>query len=756
MRRFVPMLLLLSVLVTGADGPPSASARSSPLVARVGSPRLLYTSDWSGTREIYTIDPSHPGSIAQVTFGHEPSCDPLVVACGFSDVVPSPNGRHVAFESFDAYVTGSLYVSRPDGRARRRVARFDECSHDVAWAPDSRRFAYVLNCSWIYVARADGSGSRRLSYGRDPSWSPDGRSLALVDGRELWIARDGRFQRIANDVDSYAWSPTGKLLAIATSSTESHFEFTQVATIRPNGTDRRQLNEGSVVDGYVWSPSGRWLALSPVTHGNDPGELDIVRPNGTDRHRFTDRSVFTGWTWSSDDRYIGYEGYSGLTVLDVARATTTQLGPYTSNRWSRKGHLLAFSTASGISIFDPTNGTTHRLTPDRGSLISWAPDDRSIAYGTYDIRLVSLAGRVRTIVAGSGTAGGSIASVTWIKPTGPLHYRKPERRSVATVAADQLTAPWPIERIAADGNRVLYVTCGHLFLWTPATRDVVQAEPAASLTPKCSTPGHYLAFDVYDVALTGDRIAFGDRWGNMSQGWELYQQPLADPAAVQRVPGNDAGYAICTVGDAGLGDLAGAGDLLVFSRWHELFPPDQCGPIVSQQIYRLDAAGCPCPLIATAPGPLLPADADGGRIVAVGANETELLDSNGKQLLSVPMHAAAAQLSGSHLVVVVQGQLRDYDATTGALMHAWPLPDVQSGGPCGSPHGCRAVQLELEDAARDLAVYVLNDEVHVVQLQNGTDMTIGKGMLARFMDAGLVYADGANLRLVPFDQLPLR
>jgi hypothetical protein len=65
------------------------------------------------------------------------------------------------------------------------------------------------------------------------------------------------------------------------------------------------------------------------------------------------------------------------------------------------------------------------------------------------------------------------------------------------------------------------------------------------------------------------------------------------------------------------------------------------------------------------------------------------------------------------------------------------------------------VRLELEDAARGLAAYVLEGEVHVVQLENGADTTIAKGTTARFMADGLVYADGADLHLVPFGMLPM-
>jgi hypothetical protein len=148
---------------------------------------------------------------------------------------------------------------------------------------------------------------------------------------------------------------------------------------------------------------------------------------------------------------------------------------------------------------------------------------------------------------------------------------------------------------------------------------------------------------------------------------------------------------------------------------------------------------------------------NGDRIVAVGTNETEVLDSSGNLLLALPVRAAAAQLSGSNLVVVVQGQLRDYDAATGALLHAWALPDAPSGSPCASPHpeGCPVVQLELEDASRDLAAYLLNGYLHVMQFTNRTDQTVPKSATAaRFLDTGLAYADGAELHLVTFDKLP--
>jgi hypothetical protein len=51
---------------------------------------------------------------------------------------------------------------------------------------------------------------------------------------------------------------------------------------------------------------------------------------------------------------------------------------------------------------------------------------------------------------------------------------------------------------------------------------------------------------------------------------------------------------------------------------------------------------------------------------------------------------------------------------------------------------------------------VLDGQVHLLRLAEGQDATVGAGTLARFMDAGLVYADSTHLHLIPYAQLPLR
>jgi hypothetical protein len=151
-------------------------------------------------------------------------------------------------------------------------------------------------------------------------------------------------------------------------------------------------------------------------------------------------------------------------------------------------------------------------------------------------------------------------------------------------------------------------------------------------------------------------------------------------------------------------------------------------------------------------GFLFTADVDAGRALVYGANETVVLDRDGNRLLSIPVSPLAAQLAGRDVVTRLAGEIRVYDAQAGVLMHAWALPNVASGPVCAWRY-CVPKRLVLQDAARGIVAYTLDGQLHLLRLETGKDSVVGPGQLARFMDAGLVYANGARLRLVPFASL---
>jgi hypothetical protein len=109
----------------------------------------------------------------------------------------------------------------------------------------------------------------------------------------------------------------------------------------------------------------------------------------------------------------------------------------------------------------------------------------------------------------------------------------------------------------------------------------------------------------------------------------------------------------------------------------------------------------------------------------------------------------------TEVVVLVPNELRIY-APSGGLRRSWPLPSASVGRDCSyysEPQCVETAELKLQDATGALAAYVFHGEVHVLRLEDGRDSIVGQGSEARFMDDGLVYADGARVRVIPWVSL---
>jgi len=694
-------LLAVVVSASGAQVDAVVAAHNAPI-----SPRILYSSDWSGTGQIYAVDPSRRGATGQLTFGRAPACLTGSPPCGFAAATPSPNGRRVLFWDYETLVGGgrTLFVSRADGRARLRLGPLG--SHrEAVWAPDSRRIAYT-GTGGIHVVNADGSADRLVSGTRDrdvaPAWSRDSRSLAFI-------------------------SPYPAELVVV------------------RGRDRRVLVGGA--SGFAWSPSGKWIAY---TTSPRPG-LELVTPDAGSRRRLAGKPV-SRFSWSPNGRLLAFVS-DGLHVADVSTGTVRAVSSESSSSlaWSPDSRMLAITSKRGIELVDVTTRRSRVLRSDKaGEIWAWSPDGRLLAYfvqeGTSwntvtDLRVVDRQGNTRTVVSSEGEYGGLFSGFAWTRPPTGTRYKRPAPRVLAGISPDGLIAPSPIQTLAADGDHVVYVASGHVFAWTPTSGKLEQAEAQASLSPRCSSGPYYDSRCVYSLAVAGDRVAFGIIFGGTQRIWWLGGTTLGLMRSGFTL-GEGSACNVCPRTNF-VGDLAGSGSLVVFSSRDQKFRDPCCSSGIvttEQKILRAGPAGCPCPTIASTRGPLTPFDVDGGRILAGGENEMWLLDAEGNLLLSIRASARAAALSGSNLVAHVGDELRRYDTGTGVLLRTWPV----SGG------------LQLQDVARGFVTYVLDGQVHVLRLADGVDATIGPGTLARFMDAGLVYADGARLHLMTFDRLPLR
>jgi Tol biopolymer transport system component len=190
---------------------------------------LAFTSDYP--KRIFIVGADGRG-LRNVATGYEPDWSPDGRALAFTGVVRkqaalvvqplqgrrrvlargdassptwSPNGRWISYGAIGSRSKTGLWVVRPNGEQRHRVARSQEDSvAQYAWSPDGQRLAFTTYAA-AFVVRVN-SRPRPLGASITPKpllsralvWSPDGRRLMLSahegdDPDQIWVVgSDGR------------------------------------------------------------------------------------------------------------------------------------------------------------------------------------------------------------------------------------------------------------------------------------------------------------------------------------------------------------------------------------------------------------------------------------------------------------------------------------------------------------------------------------------------------------------------------------
>jgi WD40 repeat protein len=617
----------------------------------------------------------------------------------------------------------------------------------------------------IYSALPSGARVAQLTFGPEPATdplpSPDGRLILFARGKALWVMRsDGRDARrlVANASDP-AWRADSSRVVYAAPD--------GIRDIDPDGTRSRLLVR------FAGSPAlsrdGRTMAYAEWA----PDHVDVsVRRNGKE-WPIIEASGFEELALSPDGRLIAVvgEGPPPLTVFRYDGRPYADLGIAENPRWSPDGRHLAFTREGRLHILNVATRRVRALSrrdPVHGvRSFAWSPAGDWIVYVLGDagrpsasVQIVSLDSRERSVpLIRQARLGDAVA---WSTTPSGLRLRPPT--ALWTANGNELRLREPVRSLSADGTRTAFLVCNTLAVWHPSTADVTPVRREGVL---CGGGDDVF---VSGVALAGDRVGWESLQGGTGKlGW-LTTAPIAPdaPQTVVSAP-RAARTGPDPRGDARSGHLVGDGPLLVFAEWafcDDLGRPCSI-PIVSdrrilaESLWRVREPSWPnaCPLSVTRvpyalpvgrcqplrsePGPLVPLDVNDGRIVASGDNATVILDPEGHELRSIPVRATSAQLAANELVLVDEGQLRVYDASSGALLRGW--------GAIG----------DLQDVAAGLAAYVARGRLHLLRLRDGADVEVGSATRARFGDSGLYYAYESDypwrgrIRFVPFDRLPI-
>ena len=142
----------------------------------------------------------------------------------------------------------------------------------------------------IYVMDNDGGNQRRLTNNRhddwSPSWSPDGKRIALVSDRdghpdvipgwftsEIYVMDNdgGNQQKLTNnpsDDRNPSWSPDGKQIVFQSDRDEGDHNI-EIYVMDADGSNPQNLTNNPTADyNPSWSPDGKRIAFSSVREGH--------------------------------------------------------------------------------------------------------------------------------------------------------------------------------------------------------------------------------------------------------------------------------------------------------------------------------------------------------------------------------------------------------------------------------------------------------------------------------------------------------
>ena len=293
----------------------------------------------------------------------------------------SPDGRRLLFQA-----VGRLWVMElPSGEPRRLTAdSFDPLEYSGAWSPDGREVAFTtwddFERGQLWRVAIDGGAPEQLSVEAgeyvNPVWAPDGRSLLVTRGSgatargRTWannpwyeivtVPVSGGEPRVVARVSTRhdggaqaggrrqivraSFGAEGRVYYPEEAPPDSSARGTTLVSVRADGTDRRVHVGLPFADEVVPSPDGRWVAfaeglnvyVAPMPEDSGGGtETRIDKRRDADVRRLTlEGGLYPRWRgpttleFGSGVRYYRYDVESQQTDtawidLSVPRAIPT-------------------------------------------------------------------------------------------------------------------------------------------------------------------------------------------------------------------------------------------------------------------------------------------------------------------------------------------------------------------------------------------------------------------------------------------------
>jgi dipeptidyl aminopeptidase/acylaminoacyl peptidase len=195
----------------------------------------------------------------------------------YADPAWSRDGKQIAFVE---RASGRLYVARANGSGVRRVPIRARAA-SPAWSPDGRSLAYREGRAGIAIVDLDGRRDRRLTAaGSSPDWSPGGRVIAYsafarssaiytISARGTARRLVARTTRIGQALAMPSWSPDGKRIALCVciaSGARAPLPRTSLGIVSARGGRIARVAARRLPLDPDWSPAGGTIAFSDANN----------------------------------------------------------------------------------------------------------------------------------------------------------------------------------------------------------------------------------------------------------------------------------------------------------------------------------------------------------------------------------------------------------------------------------------------------------------------------------------------------------
>jgi WD domain, G-beta repeat len=222
---------------------------------------------------------------------------------GYEGATWSPRGLYVG-----AWRGHELFAIEPGGKVHWSLARGQIRSAD--WSPDGYRIAYLAGSS-LRVVAGDGTGDGQLRTrvaAVAPKWRPGAPHMLALAPRPRTVdvvATDARAlawrHSVPQRVRALAWSPDGRLLAVAGRSSVAILDGARGTLLR-----RVAAPGGFAIVALAFANRGHQLALA-LNSGDGrarAASLDVGHRASTPRTLFAGAGRFADVRWSPDDHWV--------------------------------------------------------------------------------------------------------------------------------------------------------------------------------------------------------------------------------------------------------------------------------------------------------------------------------------------------------------------------------------------------------------------------------------------------------------------